>query len=135
VTTRSDRPAPAAETTTAKGKRAEDAAAQHLEARGYRVVARNVHAGGGEIDLIAQDGDVLCFVEVRRRKKTDDALVSVSKKKQAFLVRAATAHLARTLPDGQWPRCRFDVVVVRGDDVVRVEKDAFVAEAPSVRAS
>lgn len=47
------------------GRLGEDAAVAHLQARGLRVLRRNVHVGHGEIDIIALDGDELAFVEVR----------------------------------------------------------------------
>lgn len=106
-------------TTTSKGRAGEDLAVLHLERVGYVIVGRNVRAGGGEIDVVARDGEVLCFVEVRRRKRTDDALASVNGKKQARVVKAAAAYLAGMA--GATPMCRFDVVVVAGDrvDLVR----------------
>jgi putative endonuclease len=111
------------ETTTAKGRNGEDLAVLHLAREGYVVVGRNVRTAGGELDVVAMDGDVLCFVEVRRRGRIDDALLSIDKKKQARLTRAAGAYLAR-LP--QVPRCRFDVVVVAGERV-RLLRNAFEA--------
>lgn len=50
------------------GEFGERVAAHRLEAAGLRVVARNVRTRGGEIDLIAEDGDDLVFVEVRTRR-------------------------------------------------------------------
>jgi putative endonuclease len=49
----------------ATGARGEELAAAHLERLGFRVIARNVHVGAGEIDLIAFDGRTLVFVEVK----------------------------------------------------------------------
>ncbi|MGB6837955.1 MAG: YraN family protein, partial [Dehalococcoidia bacterium] len=46
----------------------ERVAAAHLEAKGYRILARNYRCREGEIDLVAQQGDVLVFVEVRARR-------------------------------------------------------------------
>lgn len=109
-------------TTTSKGRAGEDLAVLHLERAGYVVVGRNVRAGGGEIDVIARDGDVLCFVEVRRRKRIDDALSSVNARKQARVAKAAAAFLAAQARSGvAVPMCRFDVVVIAGDrvDLVR----------------
>jgi putative endonuclease len=106
-------------TTTVKGRRGEDVAVLVLEREGYVVVARNVRVGRDEIDVVANDGDVLCFVEVRKRDRFDDALRSVDAKKQSRISRAATKYLA-TIPR-PWPVCRFDVVIVAKDraDIVR----------------
>ena len=113
----------AADSTTAKGRVGEELAAAHLQRLGYVVVARNVRAGGGEIDIIARDGPLLCFIEVRRRRRVLDALVSVDARKQRRLVRAATAYLTRLR---EVPRCRFDVVVV-GPAGVELVRGAFEA--------
>lgn len=109
--------------TTEKGRAGEDLAASHLQGLGYQLIARNVRAAGAEIDIVAREGPLLCFVEVRRRKKTLDALVSVDARKQRRLIRAATAYIARLRPI---PRCRFDVVVV-GPEGVRLVRGAFEA--------
>ncbi|CAM2897232.1 YraN family protein [Paenibacillus sediminis] len=50
-----------------KGQAAEEAAAQYLESQGYHILARNWRCRSGEIDIIAQMGDTLIFVEVRSR--------------------------------------------------------------------
>ncbi|GAA2025397.1 YraN family protein [Agromyces tropicus] len=49
------------------GRRGEQVAAEHLEARGMRVVDRNWRCRHGEIDLVLRDGSVLVFVEVKTR--------------------------------------------------------------------
>jgi len=51
----------------ARGRAAEDAAVALLERNGYRIVARNVRLPGGEIDVIARDGSIVVFVEVKAR--------------------------------------------------------------------
>ena len=114
-------------TTTSKGRAGEDLAVLHLERVGYVIVGRNVRAGGGEIDVVARDGEVLCFVEVRRRKRTDDALSSVNERKQARVAKAAAAFLIRHVAAGApLPMCRFDVVAIAGDRVDLV-RNAFQA--------
>ncbi len=112
-----------ARSTTAKGRAGEDLAVAHLEREGYQVLARNVRTAGGEIDIIARDGALVCFVEVRRRARAFDALVSVDPKKQRRLTRAASAWLAA---QPAAPRCRFDVVVVSAAGVALV-RGAFEA--------
>lgn len=112
-----------AASSTAKGRAGEDLAVAHLERVGYVVLARNVRAAGAEIDIVAQEGPLVCFVEVRRRRRALDALVSVDAKKQRRLVRAATAWLAQ---QRVLPRCRFDVLVVSAAGVELV-RGAFEA--------
>jgi putative endonuclease len=99
----------------AQGERGEEAAARYLEEHGLRIVARNFRTRMGEIDLVAQDGDVLVFVEVRLREdaRFGGAAASVGPAKQRRLAAAARLYLARL---GREPRCRFDVVAVeRGE--------------------
>jgi len=115
----------------ARGKWAEDRAAAYLtESLGYRLQARNVRLGGGEIDLVLRDGDVQVFVEVKaRRGGAAQAVAAVSADKRRRLGRAAALWLARRgLPSGG---CRFDVVAIGGPgpgDEVQHFRDAF--EAP-----
>lgn len=117
-------------TTTARGRRAEETAVRFLLGCGYRVVARNFRARGGEVDIVAYDGDVLCFVEVRSRKdlRFGGPAASVTPRKQARLQRAAGAFLAELPPP--LPPCRFDVVtLLGGEKAARVDllKGAFEA--------
>lgn len=54
----------------ALGKAGEDAAASHLEEKGYRILRRNFRTRSGEIDLVARDGQTIVFVEVKARTGT-----------------------------------------------------------------
>ena len=93
----------------------------YLERLGYTVLGRQVRLAFSELDLIVKDGDVVVFVEVRKRKRRIDALESVGAKKQQKLIRAASVWLERHAPAA---RARFDVVAVTRLDVHHV-KDAF----------
>ena len=88
-------------------------AAAHLEAKGYRIRARNYRCREGEIDIVAQDGETLVFVEVRTRR--GDALggpaESVTATKQVRLVAAAMAYV-QALPQAPADQ-RIDVVAVQ----------------------
>ncbi|KGH26744.1 MULTISPECIES: YraN family protein [Comamonas] len=108
------RPKPA-QSTTARGQQAEDAALAHLLARGLKLVERNYRTqgrGGGEIDLILRDRDgSLVFVEVRSRntERFGGAAGSIGRLKQQRIVLAARHYLMRLAAA---PPCRFDVVLV-----------------------
>lgn len=97
------------------GKLAEDAAARHLIAKGFFIIARNVVYPFGEIDLIARDKSTLVFVEVKFRKNLSfgypDEAVTPEKIKR--LIRAANAYMqsART----QYAAYRFDVISLWGE--------------------
>jgi putative endonuclease len=87
-------------------------ATTHLEAKGYRIRHRNFRCPEGEIDIVAEDGDCLVFVEVRTRR--GDALgtpaESITEAKERRLVAVARAYLQEYegLPANQ----RIDVVGV-----------------------
>jgi putative endonuclease len=93
------------------GAAGERAAERLLVQGGLRIVARNYRTRMGEIDLVAQDGDVLVFVEVRLRagERFGGAAASIGPAKQRRLAAAAQLYLARL---GRAPRCRFDVVTL-----------------------
>ena len=118
--------AKANDTTTVRGREAEDRAARYLERGGLRLVERNFRVRGGEIDLICRDGKGLVFVEVRQRSRSDfgGAAASITTSKQRRIILAAQHYLA-----GQ-PECdcRFDCVLIEGE---RLEwlKNAFSADA------
>lgn len=97
-----------------KGAAAEQAAADFLVARGLRLLHRNYHCRGGEIDLILQDGAALVFVEVKQRSGAGfgGASASITPAKQARLQLAAQHYLQR---HGLDLPCRFDAVLVQGD--------------------
>jgi len=92
------------------GSHYEGVAARYLQSKGVRIVERNVHSRGGEIDLIGMDHGVLVFFEVRFRKNGSlvDPISSVGPNKQRRLLRAASFYLHR---HGQWDAMtRIDVV-------------------------
>jgi len=111
------------------GRAGEDAAARHLEERGYVILERNHRGRAGEIDIVALDGAVLCFVEVKARSSRayGSGLEAVVRRKRDRLRRAARAYLAR------WgrrpPTCRFDVVEVSLDRDGRPETVVVVRNA------
>lgn len=103
-----------------RGAAAETLAEQYLVAQGLRIVQRNFRCRGGEIDLIAADGETLVFVEVRLRSSVrfGGAAASIDAGKQARLRHAAQVFLARTQPQ---PPCRFDAVLLSGLDPAKIE--------------
>lgn len=107
------------------GDLAERRAAQHLEKLGYKILKRNYTCRLGEIDLIAQDGEVLVFVEVRtrRRDKYGEAVETISAQKIKKISHAARHFLLRYHLEER--ACRFDVVTIQGDGDPEHLKDAF----------
>lgn len=112
--------------TAANGAHAEQLAAEYLQRRGLRVVARNYRCRQGEIDLILQDGDTLVFAEVRLRKNAafGGAAASITARKQQRIVLAAQHYLQGLKRP---PPCRFDAVLLDnlGADGIEWLKDAF----------
>lgn len=113
----------------AVGAYGERLAATHLEQSGMTVVERNWRCSDGEIDLIATDGDVLVFCEVKTRSSLAyghpaEAVVGA---KAARLRRLAARWLAEH--GSGWPEVRFDVVAVlrqpRGASSVTHLRGAF----------
>jgi putative endonuclease len=99
----------------ALGRAAETAAARHLERLGYRLITANFRARRGELDLVAQEGDVLAIVEVRYRAsdRYGGAAASITHAKRTRIIRAARVLLARNPPLAKLP-ARFDVIEVSG---------------------
>ena len=77
------------------GQRGEGRAAEWLEARGYKILARKFTIRGGEIDIIAQAGDTIAFVEVKARGSVEAALASITPAKQRRLARAAAVWVTQ----------------------------------------
>ena len=99
----------------ATGIEGEDAAFFYLRRKGYIVVARRWSAGNlpGDLDLIAWQGPLLCFVEVKTRTAHDitPAEVAVDSHKRSTLRRLARQYV-RQLPQETAPPVRFDVLSV-----------------------
>ena len=113
-----------------RGAAAEELAAQYLQVRGLRILARNLRCKAGELDLVCLDGGVLAIVEVRQRGSAEfgGALASVTWTKQRKITRAAQFFLRR---EKEWKSLalRFDVLAIEGlpDGAHRIDwvKDAF----------
>ena len=110
------------------GKKSERLAAEYLKLNGYRILDTNYRARQGEIDIIARDGGVLVFVEVKARSSRHfgSAKGAVTPAKQRKISMAALEYLKRT---GQTDvRARFDVVAIdtaAGKTDIEVVKNAF----------
>jgi putative endonuclease len=116
----------------ALGARGEERAARYLARRGWRILARNVRAGGVELDLVAARAGTVAFVEVktRRGRRHGAPEEAVDARKQARLVRGARAWLHEQRPRAR--RVRFDVLVCEVDAAgvweLRHLEDAFGAD-------
>jgi putative endonuclease len=106
-----------------RGAAAEALAAEFLQAQGLSIVARNYRCRGGEIDLIASDGETLIFVEVRLRSDAafGGAAESITAAKKKRLSFAAAHYLSRLKPARREPPCRFDAILMATLDPARIE--------------
>lgn len=113
------------------GEWGEAIAARELERRGWKILGRRVRVGPhDEIDLLARDGDVLVFVEVKTRSSEDFGrpFASVDRRKRHALSRAAIRYLKKVAREPVY--FRFDVVEVigrqgEGSPVTRLITNAF----------
>lgn len=101
--------------TRGRGSVAEATGVAWLERRGYRILARNYGPRWAEADVVARDGDTLCFIEIKARRNHDlgSPLEAVTRRKQGQIARAAAHYLVET--DWQGP-CRFDVLGMTAED-------------------
>ena len=113
------------------GEAGEKAAASLLRKEGFRIIERNFRTPLGEIDVIAEEDDVLCFIEVKTRRSGayGGPAEAVTPRKQRQIAKVAALYISRNCPEGR--TCRFDVVTVteRNDlPVADLIRDAFRAE-------
>lgn len=115
------------------GQTYEERAALMIREAGLELIARNFNTRMGEIDLIAQSGNTLVFIEVRARSNTrfSSAAGSVDRRKQARLIRTAQYYLKKH-PARAHCACRFDVIAFEppqstAEQPVRWIQGAFTA--------
>ncbi len=106
------------------GSRYENIAARFLELQGFIILERNYRIRDAEIDIIARDGDVLCFTEVKYRSSLNYGYPAeaVNRHKQIKLREAACFYLAEKHLYNTM--LRFDIVEIAGDKI-RILKNAF----------
>jgi len=99
-------------------------ATQFLRDQGLRIVHKNFHCRGGEIDIIAVDHEHLVFVEVRYRDSNQfgSAVETVTPRKQKRVILAARNYLHKNRIDQP---CRFDVIGIDSQNQTEWIKDAF----------
>lgn len=99
------------------GELGEDEAVRFLKSLGYRILARQMRNSFGEIDIIAEDGKVIVFVEVKTRSDESGGKPweAVNQKRQERMTRAALAWLKKTRRLDR--SARFDVISILWPDV------------------
>jgi len=109
------------------GKKGEEIALEYLRKKGFKILKQNWREGKDEVDIIANDGEYLVFVEVKTRRTNafGEPEFAITKKKQGFLIRAANSYIFKY---DYWGESRFDVVsiIVKPNETeVYHIKDAF----------
>ena len=99
--------------TRGRGRSAETDGVVWLKSQGFRILERNVEYRAGEIDVVAMEGDTLCFVEIKARASAQfgEAVWAVTRRKQRQIAAAASLYLAERKHRGA---CRFDVLALDG---------------------
>ena len=111
--------------TQAIGRWGEETAAEYLQARGYTILARNLHTPHGEIDIVAGKDDLILFVEVKTRSSHSFAYPedSVTRRKQAHMLSAAETYLEQHPESGEtW---QFDVIAVESQPGGKAQIEHF----------
>jgi len=102
------------ETSYSKGVRSEKLAGDYLQKKGFSIVEVRYKTKFGEIDIIAKQEALLCFVEVKVRQKFADAMESVTKRAQKRIENSALFFLSE-YPEYMNYDMRFDVITISGD--------------------
>lgn len=103
----------------------EKLAAEYLKAQGYVILEQNYRCRSGEIDLIARDGEYLCFIEVKYRRgiSCGSPLKAVGLHKQMQILKVARYYLMKKKLNLD-TACRFDVVAIEGNEITLL-RNAF----------
>lgn len=101
------------------GKAGEELALEHIKQAGLSILECNYRCPIGEMDIIARDGKMIVFLEVRTRSsgKRGWGEESITAKKKARLYRIAT-HYLKFNNYREWPPIRFDLIAIRAQDKV-----------------
>jgi len=115
-------------TSKQSGNEGEELASRHLQRMGFQIIEMNFRFGHGEIDIIARDGDVLVFCEVKTRKTDEygDPAYAITPRKQQQIRKIAQGYLYEH--EIKEHLCRFDVVTIQfknGAAQVEYYRNAF----------
>ncbi len=103
------------------GNRGENDAVSFLECHGFAILDRNYTFHHGEIDIVAQEGNEIVFIEVKTRRTTGFGAPeeSVTPLKQSIIRRTAEGYVAEKKLENV--SCRFDVIAIQvGDGTAQV---------------
>ena len=104
------------------GTKKETLAIDFLKTKGVQILDRNFYFSGGELDIVAKDGEYLCFIEVKYRKNDRFGCPedSVTFAKQKKMIKGARQYLYSKKYPEQIP-CRFDVIAIHQEDITWIQ--------------
>ncbi|MBO5384644.1 MAG: YraN family protein [Ruminococcus sp.] len=104
------------------GRLGEESVCSYLIERGYRIAARNYRIKGGEIDIIAENGDYLAFVEVKARKPESlvNGFEAVNKRKKGLIIKTAADYCYKH-PNMLQPRFDVAQVIIEAGKVLSID--------------
>ncbi len=110
------------------GKKGEELAADYLAKEGYRIVERNYRCVFGEIDIVAEEGNTLVFIEVKSRNSASygEPKLAVGYRKQRKISTVALHYIEEKQKQGR--SARFDVVSITlssSGHAIELIKNAF----------
>lgn len=109
-----------------EGNKGEEIACRYLADKGYKIIGRNYRIRGGEIDIVAIDGDTLTFVEVKTRTSMQfgTGFEAITYRKLKALIKSAEFYKLqhRNLPE----LMRIDAVCVMLDSFNEVDSIELV---------
>ncbi len=106
------------------GAAAESSVVRDYDRRGRAVSHRRWRGQAGEIDLIAREGEGYVFVEVKKARSFDEAVLRIGRRQMDRIIAAACEFLG-TVPGGMLAAMRFDVALVNARGEVRIIENAF----------
>ncbi len=114
------------------GEYGEKIAVDYLLSQNYKIIDRNFHrskGGKGEIDIVAEDGEVLCFVEVKYYQKNSlrSLAFAVDPAKQVKIIKTAQYYVFAKKIEKRY--IRFDVVLMEYAGENQVEKIDLIKDA------
>ncbi len=109
------------------GRRSEILGIDYLRSLGFRIAASPYRTKYGEVDVVAWDGDVLVFIEVKARHSAAPPEDNVGERKRQRVIRAAQGYISSHRL--QEAACRFDILAVTSipgsNPEFRLLRDAF----------
>jgi len=111
------------------GKWGEETAVHFLEQKGYEILEKRFRGGGGEVDIIAREGENFVFVEVKTRRYLDMESMErvLNKIKRSRIEQACLAYLNQNNLNPELTQLRFDCIFISGESILHLvgawEKD------------